>query len=338
LLGVAGVRPVAAAPVLTTHTARQNASALLDAVKAGDLPAVQAALAAGADVNRADDTARTPLMLAAGLGRTDLVQLLLDNKADVNARDAEGRTALHQILAAANNAAPPKKKRGFSLGNLGSVAGALGGGGGLGDLAGNLAKGSLLQGLAAKGLGKSLLSMGNLQTLLAPGATFDLGSKNNWTTVLGAALSGGDNNLASDIANLNTKDAAVWTRLLQNANKNQPGLLSALSNVSTAQSTGKEQWAAFVQSAVKGDTRGVQRLMGDGSLAGLLGDAGTGLSAALNALPGKDGGAGIARLLLDRGANATLADAKGETPLKRAQSAGLSVLAGLLETAGAAPR
>jgi ankyrin repeat protein len=175
--------------------------------------------------------------------------------------------------------------------------------------------------------------MGGLQSLLTPGATFDLASKGNWTAVLGAALSAGsDNNLAAEIANLNVKDAAGWTRLIQHAGKNQPQLLAALANVNSAQA-GKEQWIAFVQAAGKGDTRAVQRLMGDSQLAGLLGDAGTGLTAALNALPGKDGGVAIAQLLLDRGADPSTTDKKGESALKRARGTGLNIVADLLQKA-----
>jgi uncharacterized protein len=74
-----------------------------------DLPALMEALerpeniklllAAGADVNAAsrkegDLMGMTPLMLAALDGSEDLVQLFLDNGADVSAKDAEGRTAL----------------------------------------------------------------------------------------------------------------------------------------------------------------------------------------------------------------------------------------------------
>lgn len=61
---------------------------------------VKMLLAAGADVNAAirkeEDLLRgfTPLMLAAGDGSEDLVQLFLDNGADVNAKSPSGDTAL----------------------------------------------------------------------------------------------------------------------------------------------------------------------------------------------------------------------------------------------------
>lgn len=51
-------------------------------------------IAAGADVNRADENGWTPLMEGCIFGNYNYVQLLLQNKADVSARDIEGRTAL----------------------------------------------------------------------------------------------------------------------------------------------------------------------------------------------------------------------------------------------------
>jgi hypothetical protein len=64
------------------------------------LDIVKALLAAGADVNAASrntgnfDSGMTPLMVAAGEGFEDIVRLLLDNGANVNARTPNGETAL----------------------------------------------------------------------------------------------------------------------------------------------------------------------------------------------------------------------------------------------------
>lgn len=72
---------------------------LHDAVRAGDVAAVQRLLTAGVDVNAKDKSGNTALYLAA-TGRPDILLLLLAHGADVNARNGEdGYTAL-QVAAA----------------------------------------------------------------------------------------------------------------------------------------------------------------------------------------------------------------------------------------------
>jgi ankyrin repeat protein len=53
-----------------------------------------ALLDAGADPNRADPHGTTPLMMAAGYGYTDMVQILLRRGADPKMRNRDGATAL----------------------------------------------------------------------------------------------------------------------------------------------------------------------------------------------------------------------------------------------------
>jgi ankyrin repeat protein len=48
----------------------------------------------GVDVNQASNAGQTPLMAAASLGRVEVLQPLLDHKADPNLTDKKGRTAL----------------------------------------------------------------------------------------------------------------------------------------------------------------------------------------------------------------------------------------------------
>ncbi len=59
--------------------------------------AVRLLVAAGADVNAvtSDDKKMTPLMLAAAWGLGDVVRALLEAKADVKPKSADGKTALH---------------------------------------------------------------------------------------------------------------------------------------------------------------------------------------------------------------------------------------------------
>ena len=54
----------------------------------------------GADLERADSRGRTPLILAASLGRGELIGPLLERGAKVDARGADGKTALHFAAAA----------------------------------------------------------------------------------------------------------------------------------------------------------------------------------------------------------------------------------------------
>jgi ankyrin repeat protein len=69
-------------------------NALIDAATKGDLAAVQALLAKGANVNARAAGGETPLIMAAVNGRLSVVHALLDKGADVNAGDNHGTTAL----------------------------------------------------------------------------------------------------------------------------------------------------------------------------------------------------------------------------------------------------
>lgn len=70
-----------------------NQSPLLRAVQRGSRPAAAVLLRAGADASLPDKAGVTPLMAAAGAGDVALIDLLLDHKADVNARSGQ-ETAL----------------------------------------------------------------------------------------------------------------------------------------------------------------------------------------------------------------------------------------------------
>jgi len=77
--------------MVTALAAGQGAQAanelLWEASRTGDTTRIAAALAAGADVNAKSRYDVTPLIFAAGNGRTDAVKLLLSRGADVNAQD-----------------------------------------------------------------------------------------------------------------------------------------------------------------------------------------------------------------------------------------------------------
>ncbi|MFH1066478.1 MAG: ankyrin repeat domain-containing protein [bacterium] len=70
-------------------------NSLMKVIERGDLKKLQSLLKKGVDVNtRNDDSKETPLMRAAQLGHEEIVRLLCDHKADLNARDWQHCTAL----------------------------------------------------------------------------------------------------------------------------------------------------------------------------------------------------------------------------------------------------
>src|SRR5579862_7575566 len=100
---LAAVMLAAMACGFTGILANAQSNDLITAAGRGDLPAVNALLKAGADVNDAKNTvsgSTTALMEASAKGHLEVVQALLTAKADVNAtrghnsRDDDGNTAL----------------------------------------------------------------------------------------------------------------------------------------------------------------------------------------------------------------------------------------------------
>lgn len=73
---------------------RSSDASLLGAVQRSDLPAVERAIAAGANVNSVDKFGTTPLMQAALYSNASCIRLLLDKGADPNAANQAGATAL----------------------------------------------------------------------------------------------------------------------------------------------------------------------------------------------------------------------------------------------------
>ena len=71
-----------------------ESSALIEAVRKNDLPAVLTHLRYGADVNTKDQSGFTMLMLAACWGRAEIARFLIDNGANVNITNNSGDTAL----------------------------------------------------------------------------------------------------------------------------------------------------------------------------------------------------------------------------------------------------
>jgi len=87
--------PVEKAKTVDTGAGLSDKDAeLIGAAFKGDLAAVSAALANGADVNAKNNKGLTALMKASAGGHADVVKFLLDKGADVNSKNTNGYTAL----------------------------------------------------------------------------------------------------------------------------------------------------------------------------------------------------------------------------------------------------
>jgi ankyrin repeat protein len=87
--------------MLTVPTAALvQAGELQDAVKANDVPRVEALLAAGTDINDSD-LFGTPLHMAVARGSLEMVNLLIDRGADLEAEASAGQRYAHPVHTAA---------------------------------------------------------------------------------------------------------------------------------------------------------------------------------------------------------------------------------------------
>lgn len=73
---------------------------LQDAAKAGDLEAAKKLLDEGASVDGKDKRGITPLGVAVGFNKIQIVEEFLSRGADVEACDPKGNTALHYAAGA----------------------------------------------------------------------------------------------------------------------------------------------------------------------------------------------------------------------------------------------
>ena len=87
---------ITAVLVAGCETLQSNAKSLHRSAEEGDIEAVKEHLAAGTDKNvRAGKWGDTPLHRAAFWGYKEIVELLINNEVDVNAKDDYGCTPLH---------------------------------------------------------------------------------------------------------------------------------------------------------------------------------------------------------------------------------------------------
>ena len=90
------ITTIAAVLLMGGGPLQSNAKSLHRAAEEGDIEAVKKHLAAGANKNvRAGKWRDTPLHRAAFWGYTEVVELLINNEVDVNAKDKYGCTPLH---------------------------------------------------------------------------------------------------------------------------------------------------------------------------------------------------------------------------------------------------
>ena len=66
--------------------------------RSAELPSLSFLLEREADVNVKDDAGRTPLHLAAGTGVVDAAKVLVEARADLDARDSHGRNAMDRCV------------------------------------------------------------------------------------------------------------------------------------------------------------------------------------------------------------------------------------------------
>ena len=87
-----------AALAATALYAESPAQSLFQALRQGDVAAVKATIASGVDVNSRDTSGNTPLMQAAVYSTPALLEFLLSHKADVNAANKAGHTAVMRAM------------------------------------------------------------------------------------------------------------------------------------------------------------------------------------------------------------------------------------------------
>jgi len=80
-------------PVTKVYVANETLSPLCNAVVQGDFETVKKMVEFGSDVNEKSN-GMTPLMIASRYNRVEIVELLLKNGANINLKDAKGKTAL----------------------------------------------------------------------------------------------------------------------------------------------------------------------------------------------------------------------------------------------------
>ncbi|MHC9540577.1 MAG: ankyrin repeat domain-containing protein [Vulcanimicrobiota bacterium] len=92
--------PFRNAATMTMPQRQQVCGDIFEAIRKSDGTAVQAFIASGLDINGKNKSGNTPLHCAAGMGRKEIVAILLAAGAYVNSRDRHNETPLHKAASA----------------------------------------------------------------------------------------------------------------------------------------------------------------------------------------------------------------------------------------------
>lgn len=227
---------------------------LIEAAYEGNTAQVQSLIDEGADINERDASGRTALMVAANRGHTYVVQLLLERGADANANDNKGGTAIQAA-----------ESRGFQ--RIVSILRQF-----------SAAPGQAESGSALKGQPSPRLSLHRavdegdfaaLKSLIDAGADVNARSSDEWTPLMLATIKGHTQMveaLLKNGADSNARNRKGWTALMFAVSMSDADtlriLLSAGANINARDKEGK---TALMQAANENNRDSVRVLLGEGA-------------------------------------------------------------------------
>jgi ankyrin repeat protein len=291
-------------------TPAERNNALRSAVRDGDLPAVQALLTGGADVNARDEAGATILMHAVLDADIGVVKLLLSKDADVNAQNKKGTTALLWALHD-----PDKVKLLLDHGaripeEAVFVAAAIPGGFRtlklLADRGANLKVSKV--GFTPLGAAARAGDLDTVRFLLDHGADVGARTRSGYTALYGAA-SWSDN-------------VAMVKLLLEHG-------ADPKTKVETSE-LAADVFTPVMAAAMRGDPAALKPLLDRGADVNVQGGDFGRTALLMAATTGRED---VVKLLLDSGANPSTKDQLGNTPLRWARRRGDSGIVKLLERA-----